>query len=201
MAIKLKNSIFLHIPKTYGRKITQYLRNFVHGLDIGDGIYAAHEIPVEMKYFGYFCFVRHPATFAHSLWYQRSGKKKNRFGHKWNWQPNRLEETCRSKNYGTFMSNVYNHPGIVFEYYNSFINSKHNMMVGRSENLVEDLTHILTSYDETFESSKIKANMNMDHVVGKGIYTKKVSRQLITKIEQSEPELMDLYYNDLHNIV
>ena len=74
MAIRLKNSMFIHVPKCGGRTIKQMLKNMWSGLEvIGDDIYESHATPdTDLKVFG---FVRHPATFIHSLWTHRSKKK------------------------------------------------------------------------------------------------------------------------------
>ena len=96
--------MFIHVPKCGGRTLKKLLMNYVAGAEIiGDDIYDSHATPdTDLKVFG---FVRHPATFIHSLWTHRSKKKKH--GEAWNWQDYiLLESECQSKNYNTFVENI-----------------------------------------------------------------------------------------------
>ena len=46
MAIKLKNSMFIHIPKCGGRTIKQMLKKYVAGAEVvDDDIYDSHATP------------------------------------------------------------------------------------------------------------------------------------------------------------
>ena len=89
MAIELKNSMFIHVPKCGGRTVKKMLKKYVAGARvIGDDIYESHATPdTDLQVFG---FVRHPATFIHSLWTHRSKKKGH--GEMWNWHPDILLE-------------------------------------------------------------------------------------------------------------
>ena len=71
MAIELKNSVFIHVPKCGGRSITQILQRFVPNYKVlGDVMYDAHDTPdTDKQVFG---FIRHPATFIHSIWTHRA---------------------------------------------------------------------------------------------------------------------------------
>ena len=102
--------------ETGGKTVSDILINHCRGKYIGHYIYDAHNIPERMDEANYFCFVRRPAHFAHSLWYHRSRKKDNKFGQRWNWQPNELENVCQDSNYVKFMGKVANNPGIVLRY-------------------------------------------------------------------------------------
>ena len=85
MAIELKNSMFVHIPKCGGRKVADLICKYVEGYSfVGDRVYDAHNTPDTSKQV--FAFIRHPATFTHSLWKHRSKVKANRRGQQWNWQ-------------------------------------------------------------------------------------------------------------------
>ena len=73
MAIFLKNSVFIHMPKTGGRWVKKALKN---GSSIvkGDVPETAHYSP-DLGNLGGFTFVRHPATWLRSLFFQRKSKK------------------------------------------------------------------------------------------------------------------------------
>src|SRR6056300_1030775 len=101
MAIKLKNSMFIHVPKSGGRTIKEMLKKYVAGAEVvGDDIYDSHATPdTDLQVFG---FIRHLATFIHSLWTHRSKKKAH--GDSWNWQNHlRLERVCKSENLNTIL--------------------------------------------------------------------------------------------------
>ena len=114
MAIELKNSMFIHVPKCGGRTVKQMLKKYVSGARvIGDDIYESHGTPDTNKQV--FGFIRHPATFVHSLWTHRSKKKAH--GSDWNWHPDiRMEQECKSQDYNVFIQNVINGKNYVWEY-------------------------------------------------------------------------------------
>ena len=104
MAIELKNSMCIHVPKCGGRTVKEILKKYVAGARVvGDDIYESHATPdTDLKVFG---FVRHPATFIHSLWTHRSRKRSH--GDIWNWQQDiLLEQECASRDYNTFVENI-----------------------------------------------------------------------------------------------
>ena len=72
MAVELKNSMFIHVPKTGGRWVKQMLFNYVEGAKaVGDAVYDSHNTPMTHKQT--FAFLRHPMTFVHSLFHQLHG--------------------------------------------------------------------------------------------------------------------------------
>ena len=79
MAVELKNSMFIHVPKTGGRWVKQMLFNYVEGAKaVGDAVYDSHNTPMTHKQT--FAFLRHPMTFVHSLFHHRARKKSNTRG-------------------------------------------------------------------------------------------------------------------------
>jgi hypothetical protein len=157
MAIKLKNSMFIHIPKCGGRTIKQMLKKYVAGAEVvGDDIYDSHATPdTDLQVFG---FIRHPATFIHSLWTHRSKKKKH--GEAWNWQDYiLLEKECQSKNYNEFVENVINGKNYVYDYYMHYLGKYKSPMIGKMEQLPDSLIGILKQNNEDFDEKGIRENI------------------------------------------
>jgi len=156
MAIYLKNSVFIHIPKCGGRWVKQMIESHVRGYEYsGDPIYDAHDSPDEKGRMP-FAFVREPATFAHSLWHHRAKKKANKFGHKFNWQTYiRMEEECQSEDYETFMNNVADNPNAVVDYYYHYIGRYEKIRIGRMEYLASDFCQFLRQDNEDADWKEI----------------------------------------------
>ena len=157
MAIKLKNSMFIHIPKCGGRTIKQMLKKYVAGAKVvGDDIYDSHATPdTDLQVFG---FIRHPATFIHSLWTHRSKKKKH--GEAWNWQDYiLLEKQCQSKDYNKFVENVINGRNYVFNYYMHYLGKYKSPIIGKMEELPDSLIGILKQNNEDFDEKSIRENI------------------------------------------
>ena len=159
MAIQLKNSMFVHIPKCGGRTVKRMLKRYVSGVKvIGDDIYESHNTPDTDK--PVFAFIRHPATFIHSLWTHRSKKKGH--GEAWNWQEYlRIEKECQSKDYNTFIENVLKGNNYVWDYYLHYTQKYDNIQYGKMENLLEDLITILKQNNEDFDEKGIRENLDV----------------------------------------
>ena len=157
MAIELKNSMFVHVPKCGGRTVKQMIKKYVSGARvIGDDIYESHATPDTHKQV--FGFVRHPATFIHSLWTHRSKKKAH--GSDWNWHPDiRMEQECKSQNYDEFVSNVLKGENYVWDYYQHYLGKYENVQYGKMENLPDSLITILKQNNEDFDEKGIRENI------------------------------------------
>ncbi len=218
--VKLKNSIFLHIPKTGGRNTSQlllqhvkpscYFANSYNPFNTEDNksakskrsrvaINTAHEIPLGHNEFGYFCFVRHPFTWAVSLFHHRQRKG-------FNWQNDNFESTvsegvmcecdmpdciCGTRCINIFLENIAKNPGIVLEYFEHYILSKPNMRVGRLECYQSDLISILGYYNE--DSSLDKSCF--ESKIGKSKKTTEFKPYWVDEINSSEKELIQKFNN------
>ena len=157
MAIELKNSMFIHVPKCGGRTVKQMLKKYVSGCKVlGDDIYESHATPdTDKQVFG---FIRHPATFIHSLWSHRSKKKGH--GDAWNWHPDiRMEQECQSNNYNTFIDNVLKGENYVYDYYMHYLGKYPNVQYCKMELLPESLIHVLKLNNEDFDEKGIRENI------------------------------------------
>ena len=186
MAIELKNSMFVHIPKCGGRKITDLICNYVEEYSIvGDRVYDAHKTPDTDKQV--FVFIRHPATFVHSLWKHRSKVKSNKNGQQWNWQNYiRLEKECGNSDYNKFVENILNGTDYVYDYYKHYTDKYPDVQFGRMENLVEDLIDILKKNGEVFDEERMRKD---NSIIGSNHITKKPS---ILKDSMNEDQLTRL---------
>ena len=157
MAIELKNSMFIHVPKCGGRTVKQMLKKYVSNCKVlGDDIYESHATPDTTKQV--FGFIRHPATFVHSLWTHRSKKKGH--GDEWNWHSDiRLEQECQSKDYNTFVENVISKENIVWDYYQHYLGKYSNVQYCKMEQLPVSLNHVLKLNNEDFDEQAIIDNI------------------------------------------
>ena len=133
------------------------LKKYVAGARvIGDDIYESHATPdTHLQVFG---FVRHPATFIHSLWTHRSKKKGH--GDAWNWHPDiLLEQECQSKDYNTFIENILKKKNMVWHYYMHYLGKYKNPMIGKMEDLPNSLINILKANNEDFDEKRIRENI------------------------------------------
>ena len=157
MAIELKNSMFIHVPKCGGRTVKEILKKYVAGARVvGDDIYESHATPdTDLKVFG---FVRHPATFIHSLWTHRSRKRSH--GDIWNWQQDiLLEQECASRDYNTFVENILSKKNMVYHYYMHYLGKYKDPMIGKVEDLPNSLIDILKANNEDFDEKRIRENI------------------------------------------
>lgn len=174
MAIELNNSVFIHVPKTGGRTVTNLLfANCEDVKRIGKPLDGHNTPDIGNKIA--FAFVREPAMFCHSLWHHRSRKK-------FNWQNYlRLEKECGSKNYDNFMKSCGEKENLVIEYYQYYLSSYKKLLLGKTENLNINLIDILEHCKEKFNKDDIK---NSNIVIGKNPKNVEIRSEVRLKINE-----------------
>jgi|GEM_PF-3096005 hypothetical protein len=197
MAIELKNSMFIHVPKCGGRTVKTLLQKYVSNVKIiGDVTYDSHATPDTNKQV--FGFIRHPATFIHSLWTHRGKKKTNTRGHPWNWQTDiRLERECKSTDYNEFVENILKDTNYVWDYYHYYLGKYENVQYGKIEDLTESLIRILKENEEDFDEDGIRSNMIViganDKKKPVGLFSSMDPEQIYKLVTVSEKQLCERF--------
>lgn len=159
MAIYLKNSAFIHIPKCGGNWITNMIIAHVKHHSVTNKkshILVAHETPPIDR--PVFCLVREPAEFANSLFWQRKTATVRRYGYiKWDERYD-LEKACKSDDYHTFLKNVADLKNGIENYYKCWYGKYNNVVIGKMENMCEDFICFLKDNNEEFDEDKIRLN-------------------------------------------
>lgn len=182
MAVLLKNgAVFLHVPKTGGTWVTRVLYDLElveqeFGHQHADMIRVLHadKFPsgkssrgdfnsslkrqIEVSTYK-FCFVRHPLRWYESWWKYMQEKKWIEWGqpdNKNRWHPCLALNNKGHSDFRVFIENVLAaHPGFVTEMYSRY--TDHGIhFVGKQENLVEDLIHVLQSLEVRVDPKYIR---------------------------------------------
>lgn len=162
MAIKLKNSLFIHVPKTAGRSITSaLLKNVQDSSILGDKVYDAHS-RITLSFTPTFGFIRNPYFFLKSLWNHRN-RKSLKNDNRWDWQDYlRLERICKSENMYDFILNASKQPNIVWDYYMFYLGGHRNLNVCKYENLTNDTIRMLELFKEKFKKEQMIKDLEKD---------------------------------------
>ena len=174
--------------------LKKYVKNCVV---LGNDIYESHATPDTSKQV--FGFIRHPATFVHSLWTHRSKKKGH--GDEWNWHPDiRLEQECKSQDYNTFVENVISKENIVWDYYQHYFGKYPNVQYCKMEQLPVSLIHVLKLNNEEFDELDILNNIYVHGANDKNKKTPVTLENSMTsdqckRLMKSETKLQEFEYN------
>ena len=192
MAVELKNSIFVHCPKTGGKFVTKFLlENFEDSKMIGDKVWDAHS-RYSLNAKTTFGFIRHPVSFIESLWSHRKRKKKHDTK-EFNWQNHiRLERDCKSDCLETFIFNVSKQKNLIWDYYMFYLGGHRNFFFCKFENLEKDLKFFLSKY-ENFHNFKNLKKIESNEISRKVNF---ISKDLQKKILKSEEILSKKFKYD-----
>lgn len=164
MSLILRNSAFLHIPKTGGTWIRRVVTDaglVTRVLKYDDPALTSEKhapshhsvIKPEDAPPVVFAFVRHPLTWYRSYW---SWKEKM-----FAWSPvNPFDRQCAHRDFHGFIRNVFMHypKGYLAELFPFFTN--HCTVVGQYENLHEDLARILKDAGEPIDAALMTTTPN-----------------------------------------
>ena len=163
MTVLLRNSVFLHIPKTGGTWVRKALvdaglsgalvRSRERDEAYNGTLRSWHNVPTwDARYHerpNRFCFVRHPADWYRSYWAFRMWRKN------WEIRENEFDHKCSSGEFPEFIDKVLQHypDGYVTWLYAYFAN--HCTFVGKTENLPTDLLTALDLFEGKYDPRDI----------------------------------------------
>jgi hypothetical protein len=191
MPVYLKNSVFVHIPKTGGIWVERALLSYVKPSRGNKSIHEGHIMPDVGDDVACFAFVRHPVPWLKSLYHQR--KRKG-----WNWQdlPLRIEGSCAAKNLNDFIDNVANNKGAVKEYFDHYIGkykNKKNFYLGKTETLSEDLIKLLNKFGENYNDKAIRLYGKSKQNASRDVKIESLAQDAYQKIYDSQRDYYDEY--------
>lgn len=190
--LKKSNAIIFHIPKTGGTFVHCALE--VAKVDfIADHRFSPHDTPDQQcltnKYT--IAFVRHPISYYKSYWAFRIET-----GWTDGWY---LDDNCKSDNFEQFLLNVLNknYPYVTNEYARYWVYPQKLNFVGKTENIVDDLIHVLRFLNEHFDEQAIRQlpKQNVTKI------KPKCSKEVLNKIADLEIDIIKYFrYPKLINL-
>lgn len=198
MAVQLKHSVFVHIPKAGGRWARDALINTVDGArQLYDPIYDAHWAPDTGL--PVITIIRDPVDWMESLFAQRARKGFNwhkqdiRQGHMGVYPPVELEIGCGCSDPLTFFKCIAERPGVVTNgYVMHWMRKYGDVRYVRMEYLVEDFPRVLTELGEVFDGPRLIKATGVPHK--KATYIKQCPPDLARKIRENERDFFGQFY-------
>ena len=148
--LKSKETVFIHIPKTAGESLSNWLTNFANGQQIGWKHCSINDLTIT-EYKHSFTIVRHPFD-RFTSWYSHLVRELKTKGSKRNRETRKIIAMCEKEeginSYIDYCLNDYSPHYLIWKPQISFINS--NTEIFRYENLNTDFKKIQKSV-ECFE--------------------------------------------------
>jgi len=195
MAFFLTKSCFIHTPKCGGRWIKKHLNNIttITDKEYDEGFLGQknteHYAPTweELGDKKPFAFVRHPITWLASLHNHRV-RKKSKYATDGNWFGSRFPlEKLGDNDWHKFVKNVCGYTGWIQEYFDMHVGPYDSkILIGKMENIEQDLINILQQLDEPFDIEKIRGQ-------GKNLHRAKIEGTMKRVKALSQKEIDDLY--------
>lgn len=192
MAVETPHGLFIHIPKSGGRWVSETMVALVPGAQwVDDKTNDAHAMPQRDKQA--FVFVRHPVSWMSSLWHHRARKNFN-----WHVQNTRgqpaveLEVRCGNNDFRGFMENIAARPGVVTEYVQHWASHYSDPLFGRMEHIALDLCSILNTIGDDIDCREVYARGRIKR--GSALKPNKCPKELQQQIRDNERDFFSVFY-------